>query len=91
VPRDYGLRANPLRRTRDVLERHFRPIDPVQVRAADVLLLHAGRDQLHLAIVTECGFIHADARSRRVLETPGDPPWPIAGAYRFKGLGELGS
>jgi hypothetical protein len=38
----------------------------------------AGPAQLHLAILTGRGFIHADARLRRVVETPGRPdPAPI--------------
>jgi hypothetical protein len=43
---------------------------------ADLLLLCPGPHQLHLAILTDRGFIHADAGLRRVTEVPGPPPWP---------------
>jgi hypothetical protein len=45
-------------------------------RPADLLLLCPGPHQLHLAILTDRGFIHADAGLRRVTEVPGPPPWP---------------
>ncbi len=48
----------------------------------DVLLMHAGHSQLHLAIVTPGGFIHADAGLRRVVEVPGEPAWPVASVWR---------
>lgn len=45
--------------------------------AGDLLLLRTGPGQLHLAIRTEGGFVHADAGLRRVVERPGAPPWPV--------------
>ncbi len=57
----------------------------VTVKAAapgDVLLLSSGPGQLHLAIVSEDGIIHADAVARRVVERPGTPPWPVVGIWR---------
>ncbi len=51
-------------------------------RIGDVLVLRAGLQQLHLAVVTDAGFVHADAGLRRVVETPGIPPWPIIGIWR---------
>ncbi len=51
-------------------------------RAGDVLLLSSGPGQLHLAIASEVGIIHADAVARRVVERPGAPPWPIVGIWR---------
>lgn len=38
--------------------------------------------QLHLAVRTKQGFVHAHAGIRRVVETPGEPQWPLLGAYR---------
>ncbi|HET8613774.1 MAG TPA: peptidoglycan endopeptidase [Sphingomonas sp.] len=55
-------------------------------RAGDLLLLVSGPFQLHLAIRTERGFIHADAGLRRVVETPGEPQWPMAGAWRIASI-----
>jgi hypothetical protein len=49
---------------------------------ADLLLLLVGPHQLHLAICSDRGFIHADARLRRVVEVPGPPPWPVIGRWR---------
>jgi len=51
-------------------------------RPGDLLLLVSGPFQLHLAIRTERGFVHADAGLRRVVETPGEPRWPLAAAWR---------
>lgn len=57
-------------------------------RAGDVLLMRAGPMQFHLGIWTGESMIHADARLRRVIETPGDPQWPVLGAWgRAKGRG----
>ena len=48
----------------------------------DLLLLAPGRYQHHLAILTDRGFIHADAGLRRVVEAPGAPRWPLVAAWR---------
>lgn len=50
----------------------------------DLLLITVARDQLHLAVKTEVGFVHADAGLGKVVEVPGDPPWPVTLAYRIK-------
>ncbi|MCD2317649.1 peptidoglycan endopeptidase [Sphingomonas sp. IC-11] len=52
-------------------------------RAGDVLLCLAGPRQLHLAIRTATGFVHADAGLRRVVERPGQLPWPLVMAWRL--------
>lgn len=44
-------------------------------QAGDLVLFRAGPGQLHLAIQSEDGVIHADASLRRVVERPGAPPW----------------
>ncbi|MEZ0497161.1 peptidoglycan endopeptidase [Sphingomonas sp. IW22] len=48
----------------------------------DVVLMRSGPGQLHLAVLTDSGMIHADASLRRVVERPGAPPWPVIGAWR---------
>lgn len=48
----------------------------------DVLVLGAGPEQLHLAVVTDQGFVHAHAGLGRVVETPGRPEWPVLGLWR---------
>ena len=54
-------------------------------RAGDVALFASGAGQLHLAIVSEDGVIHADAAARRVVERPGPAPWPLLSAWRVMG------
>lgn len=49
----------------------------------DLLLCASGAGQLHLAIVSETGVIHADAMLRRVVERPGAVPWPVIGVWRM--------
>lgn len=51
-------------------------------RPADLLLLAPGPYQHHLAVLTDCGIVHADAGLRRVVETPGALHWPLIGAWR---------
>jgi hypothetical protein len=46
------------------------------------MLLASGEQQLHLAVRTERGFVHAHAGIRRVVETPGMPEWSLLGIYR---------
>jgi len=41
-------------------------------------LIAAGPTQYHLAVLTDAGFVHADARLRKVVETPGVPDEIIA-------------
>ena len=52
----------------------------------DVLLMHAGHRQLHLAILTPAGFVHADAGLRRSwkfrVRRPGR--WRARGGTRIR-------
>jgi hypothetical protein len=50
--------------------------------AGDLLLIATGPRQFHFAVKTQSGFVHADARLRRVVETPGEPRWPVIGVWR---------
>ncbi len=45
--------------------------------AGDLVLLKSGPAQCHLAVMTDAGFVHADAGIGRVVETPGPLPWPV--------------
>lgn len=54
-------------------------------KAGDVLVCRVSAAQLHLAVRTGEGIVHADAALRRVVERPGEPPWPIEAAWRVKG------
>ena len=48
-----------------------------EARAGDLALLKSGPAQCHLVVMTDAGFVHADAGVGRVVETPGPPPWPV--------------
>jgi hypothetical protein len=80
--RDYRLRGNHRSEIETALRRHFRKISRPQGRAGDLLLLTVGHEQFHLAVLTTAGFVHADARLGRVVETPGRPHWKVSAAYR---------
>jgi cell wall-associated NlpC family hydrolase len=47
----------------------------------DALLLSPSPLTFHLGLWTGSSLIHADAKLRRVVETPGDPSWPALGAW----------
>ena len=51
--------------------------------AGDLLLFAAGPGQLHLAVRTAGGLVHADAGLGRVAERPGADPWPLLCAWRL--------
>ncbi|AQR74424.1 NlpC/P60 family protein [Sphingomonas sp. LM7] len=53
-------------------------------QAGDLLLMRPGPGQLHFAIRTETGMIHADAMLRRVVERD-ELPWPVVGRWRIAG------
>lgn len=82
VRRDYPLHGDHERELRRGLKDRFRRVPPSSLRAGDLLLMRVAADQLHLAIRSEGGFVHAHARLRRVVETPGMPEWPILAIYR---------
>jgi len=86
VRRDYALRGGSLN---DLLQ-GFRAANMRPVKAAipgDVLVLRPGAEQLHLAVVTDAGFVHADAGAGRVVETPGRPGWPVLAIWRKRARG----
>ena len=82
VRRNYQLRGDHLREVRVALGEHFRRVPRTQLRSGDVMLLAARERQVHLAVRTDAGFVHAHAGVRRVVETPGLPEWPLLGVYR---------
>ncbi|WP_404336211.1 peptidoglycan endopeptidase [Sphingomonas sp. MMS12-HWE2-04] len=81
VPSGYALRSGDAARAVRAIE----GAGLVRVEAAlpgDLMLLRPGPGQLHFAIRSEAGIIHADAMLRRVVERPG-LAWPVIGAWRF--------
>ena len=82
VRRNYRLRGHYRTEINLVLRRYFRAVRRREKRPGDLLLMAVAGDQLHLAVLTVAGFVHADAKLRRVVETPGEPEWPVAGIFR---------
>jgi cell wall-associated NlpC family hydrolase len=90
VRRDYRIRGLHRREIEAGLATWFRKVARTRVRPGDVLLMAVAPDQIHLAIRTGRGFVHADAGMRKVVETPGTPPWPIVGVWRRRVRGPNG-
>jgi len=83
LPQGYALRGGDPQACRALIETAgLAPVDPEKAREGDLLLFNAGPGQLHFAVRTDSGFVHADAAARRVIETPGPPVWPVLGAWR---------
>lgn len=82
VRTDYRLRGDHQLEIKQRLKEHFRVVSTSQMRPGDVMLLEVAKEQLHLAVRTDLGFVHAHARIGRVVETPGLPDWPLLGVYR---------
>ncbi len=82
VPANYRLRGGELQR----IEHRLRALRFTKVgadlRSGDLVIMEAGPRQLHLALRTEQGVLHADAGLGRVVERPGEPPWPVLSAWR---------
>ena len=85
VPSGYALRSGDVARVAAVAAAAGL-VRVADARAGDLLLMRSGPGQLHLAIWTGAGIVHADAMLRRVVERPGAPPWPVVARWR-KGEG----
>ncbi len=82
VRQDYALRGGCLAR----LEAELRGAGLVRgqgLAPGDVLVMRAGPGQLHLGVWTGGGLVHADAGLRRVVERPGEVPWPVVAVWRL--------
>lgn len=84
VPRGYALRGGDVAPISAIAEAAGL-VRVADARPGDLLLLKVGAGQLHLAIASESGVIHADAGLRRVVERPGPPPWPELARWRREG------
>ncbi len=81
VPRGYALRSGDA----GVVVRAVAAAGLVvaaEPRPGDLLLFRTAAGQLHLAIDSGGGVIHADAVLRKVVERPGVPPWTAIGRWR---------
>ncbi|MBO9524681.1 MAG: peptidoglycan endopeptidase [Sphingobium yanoikuyae] len=81
MPGDYGLRFGDDRRADEWAR--AAGLRPVRAGAVgDMILVRPGALHQHLLILVPGGFVHAHAGLRRVVETPGVPPWPILRIWR---------
>ena len=81
APSGYALRGGDFAAVRAAIDR----VGLMRVSDAapgDVMLMRTGPGQLHLAIKTKRGFVHADAGLRRVVERPGAAEWEVLGLWR---------
>jgi cell wall-associated NlpC family hydrolase len=86
VRRDYALRGQRLAEIEHELsDLGLQPVCGREAEAGDVLVFGAGPAQLHMGILTEQGFVHADAGLRMVVERPLPLPWPVLGLWRVAG------
>ena len=94
APSDYALRTlstGPLLESlRDCPARRLRRA--ADDRTGDIVLCAVGPAQSHLVIIdrnqapdarAQTTFIHAHAGLRRVVRTPGRPPWPVVARWRM--------
>lgn len=82
VPADYALRGGDSGTVAAIMA--GLGLERAEIPApGDVVLLATGPGQLHLAIDSGAGLIHADALLGRVVERPGDCPWPEIGRWRL--------
>jgi hypothetical protein len=82
VRRDYRIRGDHEAEMHAALAEHFRRVRSAERRAGDLILMRVAKDQVHLGVCTARGFVHAHAGLRRVVETPGNPEWPLIAVYR---------
>ena len=80
VPTGYALRGGDAVRICGMLDARLARGDGRC--AGDVLLFAVGAGQLHLAIASAGGIVHADAGLGRVVERSGVAPWVLLGAWR---------
>ena len=82
VSDDYRLSGAHRDEILEFAKEKFRRVARPKRRAGDLLMLRPGTAQWHLAIWTGDGIIHADIVSRKIVERPGSPDWPVAAALR---------
>jgi lipoprotein Spr len=81
VPRDYALRGGDAGAL--AVELASAGLQAAEdMRAGDVVVMRSGPGQLHLGVWSGTGLVHADAGLRRVVERPGEVPWPVVGVWR---------
>lgn len=82
IRRDYRLRGDHQHEIQRTLQRWFHQVHPSAPEPGDLILCSVRYDLPHFAIQCGQSFIHADARLRRVVETPGRLEWPVLAVLR---------
>ncbi len=86
VPTDYRLRGQHCARVCAYFdERQFSRVSDGSVVAGDILLLEPGVRQIHLAVLTPKGAVHAHLGLGRVVATPLPLPWRTIAQWRLIG------
>lgn len=86
IPRDYALRGSYFERAVSFFDRElFRHLKRESAQPGDILLCQPATRQLHFAVTTSQGLVHAHAGLRRVVLTPQPVPWPVTGQWRYIG------
>ena len=84
VPSGYGMRSEAAQDMLSLtLGGRARRIPVSEASEGDALLVQAGPGQHHFLVLLRDGFVHADARLGRVVETPGAVAWPVLAAWRI--------
>lgn len=60
-------------------------VDDGTMRAGDIMMLRPGPRQVHFAVLTQQGAVHAHVGLGRVVLTPLPLPWPVIGHWRLHG------
>lgn len=87
VRRNYRLSGDHRAEAERELARFFRRARTNAPCRGALMFLAVTPEQLHFAVRTDLGFVHADARLGRVVETPGPPRWPVLATYRRRWSG----
>lgn len=82
LPTGYGLRGCPVGEAAGHLRVSGFVPRTGAVHPGDLMLLAPGLRQLHFAVWTGAGIVHADLGLGRVVETPGWPRWPLLSIWQ---------
>jgi hypothetical protein len=86
APSDYAVRGEFEERVQAFFDAgNFERVRDVSLVAGDILLLRPAARQLHLAVLTLHGAVHAHMGLGRVVLTPLPLPYPGIAQWRFKG------
>lgn len=84
VRRDYRLRGDHRHEIMTGLAPWFRRVPRPRRRPGDVLLFQVASSQMHLAVQTGDGMVHADALRGKVVESGAIPLWPLVAVFRLR-------